>query len=68
MVMAAGALNGTFTVPMKKTNKWAFENVWLVYSIVAMGAMNWTIALITVPHLLSVYENAGLAATAAAHP
>ncbi len=62
LVVAAGALNGAFTMPMKKTKRWAFENTWLVYSIVAMGVMNWTIALVTVPNLLLVYENAGLLA------
>jgi len=63
LVIAAGALNGTFAIPMKKTKKWAFENTWLVYSIAAMGVMNWAIALVTVPNLLLVYENTGLVAT-----
>jgi hypothetical protein len=32
----AGALNGSYALPTKRTGKWAFENTWLVYSRVAI--------------------------------
>ena len=60
LVIAADAMNGSYALPMKKTPRWAFENAWLVYSVVAMLALNWSIALVTVPHLLAVYARAGI--------
>jgi len=60
IVVSAGALNGSYAVPMKKTPRWSFENTWLVYSIVAMLVLSWGIALATVPHLTEVYSRAGM--------
>lgn len=60
-VITAGMLNGSYALPMKKTVKWQFENVWLVYSVVAMLVLSWGIALVTVPHLGEVYQRAGAA-------
>lgn len=59
IVVAAGALNGSYAAPMKKMPRWEFENTWLVYSIVAMLVFSWGIALLTVPHLVDVYQRAG---------
>lgn len=59
LAIAAGALNGSYALPMKRTEKWAFENTWLVYSVIAMLFLNWGIALVTVPHLVQVYSKAG---------
>jgi L-rhamnose-H+ transport protein len=64
LVILAGGLNGSFALPLKRTSKWAWENTWLVYSIVGMVLVNWTIVLYTVPHLATVYERAGLATVA----
>lgn len=64
LVIAAGALNGSFALPMKRTSRWAWENTWLVYSIVGMVVVNWAVACATVPQLGSVYARAGLAAVA----
>ncbi len=66
MVAAAGVLNGTFALPMKRTPRWAFENTWLVYSIAAMLVLNLAIALITVPHPFQVFSGAGAAAVSMA--
>ena len=29
LLILAGAMNGSFTLPMKFTRKWAWENTWL---------------------------------------
>ena len=29
LLILAGAMNGSFTLPMKFTKKWAWENTWL---------------------------------------
>ena len=60
LAIVAGALNGSYALPMKRTTRWAFENTWLVYSVVAMLVLNWGIALVTVPQLTEVYARAGM--------
>jgi L-rhamnose-H+ transport protein len=35
-LVAAGALNASFALPMKFMRKWAWENVWLVWSVFAL--------------------------------
>jgi L-rhamnose-H+ transport protein len=59
LIVAAGALNGTYALPLKLTTRWAWENTWLVYSVVAMAVVSWGVALYTVPHLDLVYVDAG---------
>ena len=61
LVVAAGALNGTYALPLKGTKRWAWENTWLVYSAVGMVIAGWAVALVTVPHVTTVYADAGLA-------
>ena len=61
MVVSAGILNGAFALPMKRTSKWAFENIWLVYSVLAMFFMNWLIAWLSIPHIARVYVQSGWA-------
>jgi L-rhamnose-H+ transport protein len=60
-VIAAGILNGSYALPMKKTPRWSFENTWIVYSVVSMLLLSWGIAFVTVPHLGEVYARAGTA-------
>jgi L-rhamnose-H+ transport protein len=59
LMIAAGVMNGSYALPTKKTTKWAFENTWLVFSVVAMLVVNWGIAASTVPNLAQVYAKAG---------
>ena len=37
LLFVAGAMNGSFTLPMKFTRKWAWENTWLMWTIFALG-------------------------------
>ena len=60
LVLSAGALNGSYALPMKKTRRWEFENTWLIYSVIAMLVLNWAIALNSVPNLTDVYVRAGI--------
>ncbi len=56
-VLLAGVLNGSFMLPMKRIKAWPWENVWLIYSMVGMVILPWTLALSTVPRLGDVYRN-----------
>jgi len=62
LVFLAGAMNGSFPLPMRYMRKWAWENIWTVWSIVALVVVPWLLAFLTVPHLPAVYSTCGLSA------
>jgi L-rhamnose-H+ transport protein len=59
LAVLGGMLMGSFSLPMKKTSKWAWENTWLVWAVAALIITPWTIALLTCPRLLPVLAEAG---------
>lgn len=59
LISVAGAMNGSFTLPMKFTRYWAWENIWLAWTIFALGIFPVTLTLLTVPALSQVYTQAG---------
>lgn len=61
LLCLAGIMNANFTVPMKFTTKWAWENTWMAFSIFALVLMPPLMAFFTIPNLGSVYREAGLA-------
>jgi len=58
-LLLAGAMNGSFTLPMKFTRKWAWENTWAVWTILALFVFPLLLAYSTVPQLSSAYTQAG---------
>lgn len=56
--LVSGVMTGSFSLPMKKTTRWAWEATWLVWSIVALLLIPCAIAFITVPDVLNVLANA----------
>ncbi|MGH9398221.1 MAG: L-rhamnose/proton symporter RhaT [Terriglobia bacterium] len=59
LVLIGGVLNGSFALPMKKLPAWRWENTWLVYAIFGTLVVPWLLALLSVPHLMGVYHQAG---------
>ncbi|MFL6465093.1 MAG: L-rhamnose/proton symporter RhaT [Bryobacteraceae bacterium] len=55
LVVIAGALNGSFAVPMKRTPNWAWENVWLAWSAIGLLILPLGLTVTTVPDIMSVY-------------
>lgn len=55
LLVIAGVANGSFTLPMKFTRKWAWENTWLVWTIWALVIFPPVMTFLTVPHLSAVY-------------
>jgi len=55
LVVLGGVLHGSFASPMKGIKNWAWENSWLVYSVVATILFPITLAFLTVPSLSAVY-------------
>jgi L-rhamnose-H+ transport protein len=57
-LIVAGIANGSFTMPMKYTRKWAWENTWLVWTVFALVFLPFVATLLTIPSLLMVYRSA----------
>lgn len=57
LLVVAGIMNGSFTLPMKFTRQWAWENTWLVWTIWALVIFPPVMTFLTVPHLHSVYSS-----------
>jgi L-rhamnose-H+ transport protein len=59
LLVLAGAMNGSFTLPMKFTKKWAWENTWLAWTIFALGIFPIGLALVALPGLAEIYAKSG---------
>jgi L-rhamnose-H+ transport protein len=59
LLLVAGIMNASFTLPMKFTRSWAWENAWLAWSLFALVLLPLVVTALTVPHLADVYRNAG---------
>ncbi|MGA7917065.1 MAG: L-rhamnose/proton symporter RhaT [Candidatus Acidiferrales bacterium] len=59
LLVLAGAMNGSFTVPMKFTKKWNWENTWLAWTIYALILFPPILVSLTLPHLQQVYAATG---------
>ena len=59
LLFLAGAINGSFTLPMKFTRKWAWENTWAIWTIFALFVFPLLLAYSTVPQLSGAYAQAG---------
>ncbi|PYX94391.1 MAG: hypothetical protein DMG71_12655 [Acidobacteria bacterium] len=59
LLFVAGAMNGSFTLPMKFTRNWAWENIWLAWTIFALAVFPVVLTLLTVPALGQVYAHTG---------
>ncbi|MGH9407621.1 MAG: L-rhamnose/proton symporter RhaT [Terriglobia bacterium] len=55
----AGLLNGSFATPTKYTRKWAWENIWSVWAVVAMFIFPWLLVWATIPHSGALYSSIG---------
>jgi len=57
LVIAGGALEGLFSLPVTRTPKWQWENIWGLGSLAALLLVPWPVALWTIPHLGDVFSN-----------
>jgi L-rhamnose-H+ transport protein len=57
-LIIAGVANGSFTIPMKYTRKWAWENTWLAWTVLALVVLPFAAAFVTIPNLSMVYHSA----------
>ena len=60
LLIVAAVMNANFTLPMKFTKKWAWENTWLAWTIFALLIFPPLMAYFTIPGLGDVYRQAGI--------
>ncbi len=60
LAILGGVLMGSFSLPMKKTTRWAWETTWLVWAVAALILTPWAIAFRTVPDLCGVISRSGV--------
>ncbi len=63
--LLAGAMQGTFPLPMKFTTKWQWENTWCVFALWGFVILPWLLAFATVPNLIGVYASTSMKTIAA---
>ena len=54
LIALAGAMQATYPVLMKLTVKWAWENLWLLFTFLGLVLFPGILAILTVPHLGTV--------------
>ena len=57
LAVAAGLMVGNCMLPLNYLHKWRWENAWIIFTLVALVLVPWTLAFLRVPNLLSVYSN-----------
>jgi L-rhamnose-H+ transport protein len=61
IVVFGGLIHGSFALPMKRLERsWAWENIWLVYSVAALVILPPLLAFLTVPGLMGIYSQASV--------
>jgi L-rhamnose-H+ transport protein len=66
LILAGGAMQGSFTVPQKFLRGSAWEVGWLLYSLAGMVLFPWLLVALIIPQPLQVYANTGFAPLALA--
>ena len=59
LLLLAGAMNASFSLPMKFVRLWAWENTWLLWSIFALLVFPGALAFSTIPSFASILQSNG---------
>jgi hypothetical protein len=57
LILIAGVMAGDCMLPLKFSQRWKWENTWLVFSLVSLVALPWALALIFVNHPFQTYSS-----------
>ena len=57
-IIAAGMINAGFMLPLKRMRTWPWENAWLIWTFTALVLFPLIAAVLTIPHLVSIYLEA----------
>lgn len=56
LTLFAGILSGNCMLPMKFVKRWPWENTWLIFSLFSLVVLPWSLALLLVKDVGSVYS------------
>jgi hypothetical protein len=56
LTMLVGIMSGNCMLPMKFVRFWKWENIWLVFSVVSLIVIPWSLALGLVRDLFGTYR------------
>jgi L-rhamnose-H+ transport protein len=56
LILLAGLMAGNCMLPMKFRRRWQWENTWLVFSLVALVALPWALALLLAGDVGAIYR------------
>jgi L-rhamnose-H+ transport protein len=57
LILLAGLMAGDCMLPLKFNRTWRWENTWLIFSLVSLLILPWTLALLLVNHLFQTYNS-----------
>ena len=63
LAILSGFLNGSYAVPIKLTQKWSWENIWLWFAIYGLLLVPWIFALVFVPDIGKVLADSSTGST-----
>jgi L-rhamnose-H+ transport protein len=55
LILIAAILQGVFLLPMPRARQWAWEHVWLAFTLTGMLLGNWILALLVLPNPLAIF-------------
>jgi len=64
LVICGGALEGLFSLPVTRTPRWQWENIWGLGSLLALVLVPWPVVLLTVPDVGAVYRSVDISVVA----
>lgn len=62
LIIVGGVMEGIFSLPLKFTPKWRWENIWGAGSLAALLLVPWPLAILTIPSLSTVYSESSTGA------
>lgn len=55
LILVAALLQGVFLLPMSRARHWAWEHVWLVFSLTGMIVCNWVLTSLALPDARAIF-------------
>lgn len=55
LILIAAVLQGVFLLPRSRARHWAWEHVWLVFSLTGMLVCNWILTLLVLPDARAIF-------------
>jgi L-rhamnose-H+ transport protein len=58
-ILVAGVMNSAYTLPLKLTRRWNWENTWFAFTVLGLCVLPVMTAALTIPHFWSIYREVG---------